>query len=54
MDAVFSALIKYKSLQEHFHDQENIISTLTSRLHREEAMKDENRRDTLVEHGLTR
>jgi hypothetical protein len=54
VDAVFSALIKYKTLQERFHDQENIITTLTSRLHREEAMKDESRRDALVEHGLTR
>ena len=54
MDAVFSALIKYKSLQERSHDKENIITSLTSRLHREEAIRDEGRKDALVEHGLTR
>jgi len=54
VDAVFSALIKYKSLQERFNDQEKITTSLTSRLHREEAMRDEGRKDALVEHGLTR
>jgi hypothetical protein len=53
VDAVFSALIKYKTLQERFHDKENTITSLTSRLHREEAIRDEGRKDALVEHGLT-
>ncbi len=30
------ALIKYKSLQERFHDQEKRIKSLTTRLHKEE------------------
>jgi hypothetical protein len=51
---VFSALVKYKSLQERFHDQQATITSLTSRLHREEAMRDEDRKDALVEHSLTR
>jgi hypothetical protein len=40
VDAVFSALIKYKSLQERFNDQQATIGTLTNRLHREEALRD--------------
>lgn len=54
VDAVFSALIKYKSLQERFHDQQGTIGSLTARLHREEAMRDEDRKGALVEHGLIR
>jgi hypothetical protein len=54
VDAVFSALIKYKSLQERYYDKENTITSLTSRLQREEAIKVEGRKDALVEHGLTR
>ena len=54
MDAVFSALIKYKSLQERFHDQQATIASLTTRLHREEAMRDEGRKDALVEDTLNR
>jgi hypothetical protein len=52
--AVFSALIKYKSLQERFQDQQTMIGTLTNRLHREEAMRDEERKGALVEQGLIR
>ena len=54
VDAVFSALIKYKSLQERFNDQQATIGSLTSRLHREEAMRDEERKAALVEDGLIR
>ena len=51
---MFSALVKFKSLQEHFHDQEATIASLNSRLHRQEAMRDESRKDALVENGLNR
>lgn len=51
---MFSALVKFKSLQERFHDQQNTITSLTSRLRREEEMRDEGRRGALVESGLTR
>lgn len=54
VDAVFSALSKYKSLQERFHDQQATIGSLTNRLHREEAMKDEERKAALVEGDLIR
>ena len=54
VDAVFSALIKYKSLQERFHDQQATIGSLSARLHREEAMRDEERKDALVENSLNR
>jgi hypothetical protein len=54
VDAVFSALIKYKSLQERFHDQDNRITFLTTKLRREEAMRDEGRKDALVEDTLNR
>jgi hypothetical protein len=54
VDAVFSALIKYKSLQERFQDQQSMIGSLTNRLHREEAMREEERKGALIEHGLVR
>jgi hypothetical protein len=54
VEAVFSALIKYKSLQERFHDQQATITSLTSRMHREEAMREGGRKDALVENGLNR
>lgn len=55
MDAVLSALVKFKSLQERSHDLQGKIDSLTARLQRqEEAMRDEGRKDALVEHGLTR
>lgn len=54
VDAVFSALIKYKSLQERSHDQQAQIGSLSARLHREEAMRDEERKGALVENGLIR
>jgi hypothetical protein len=54
VDAVFTALIKYKSLQEHLHDKESIIASLNTKLHTEEAIRSEGRKDALVEQGLTR
>ncbi|KAH9965287.1 hypothetical protein BC827DRAFT_1183650 [Russula dissimulans] len=55
VDAVLSALVKYKSLQERSHDLQARIDSLTARLQRqEEAVRDEGRKDALVEHGLTR
>jgi hypothetical protein len=47
---VFSALIKYKSLQERLRDQQVAIA----RLRREETMREEGRKDNLVENGLIR
>lgn len=52
VDAVFSALIKYKTLRELCHDQEKKMSSLASRLRRQESMRDEGRKDALVENGL--
>ncbi|KAI0001157.1 hypothetical protein BJV77DRAFT_262963 [Russula vinacea] len=54
VDAVFSALVKFKSLQERFHDQQTSITSLTTRLRREEETRDDSRRGALVESGLTR
>lgn len=54
VDAVFSALSKYQSLQEQFHDQRATIGSLTNRLHREKAMRDEERKAALVERDLIR
>lgn len=53
VDAVFTALIKFKSLQERFRDQQTTIGSLNARLHREEAIRDEERKAALVEQGLT-
>ncbi|KAI9511972.1 hypothetical protein F5148DRAFT_155397 [Russula earlei] len=53
VDTVFSALVKYKSLQERFHDQQARIDSLTARLRREESIRDEGRKDALIEHSLT-
>jgi hypothetical protein len=54
VDAVFSALIKYKSLQDGFRGQQATMAYLTARLQREEAERDEGRKDALVEHGFAR
>ena len=50
---MLSALVKYKTLQERFHIQQNTISSLTSRLHTEDAAREEVTRDAAVEQGLT-
>jgi hypothetical protein len=47
VEAVFAALIKFKSLQERYHDQENRVARL-----RDEAVRDDGRKD--VEQSLTR
>ena len=54
VDAVFSALVKFKSLLERFHDQQSTIGSRTNRLHREEVTRGEERKAALVEQGLIR
>ena len=54
VDAVFSALVKFNSLQMRFHDQQATITPLSTRLRTEEPMRDEGKKDALVEHNTTR
>ncbi|KAI0266356.1 hypothetical protein BC834DRAFT_874171 [Gloeopeniophorella convolvens] len=48
VDAALSALVRYKSQQERFHDQQGIINSLNARLRLEVATRDEGRRGALI------